>query len=90
MLTVLPRLDPRDMTVIMDSTSIDHSTSDQDSQCGELLKMFPIILDSRDMSKEEESNRPSNLIKFLTQSRLCIPYPIPFTSTATEVVHTSN
>jgi hypothetical protein len=32
MLTKLPRLDQRDMTVNMDSTSIDHYSSDQDSQ----------------------------------------------------------
>jgi hypothetical protein len=42
MLTKLPRLDQRDMIKSMDSTSIEHSTSDQDSQCGELVKMYQI------------------------------------------------
>jgi hypothetical protein len=74
----------------MDSTSIDHSTSDQDFQCGELLKMFLIILDSRDMSKEERDNKPSNLIEFLRLSSLSIPNPIHSTSTVTEMVPTSN
>jgi hypothetical protein len=32
MLTKHPRLDPRDMTVNMDSISIDHCSGDQDSQ----------------------------------------------------------
>jgi hypothetical protein len=42
MLTQLRKKDPRDMIKSMDSTSIEHSTSDQDSQCGELVKMYQI------------------------------------------------
>jgi hypothetical protein len=42
MLTNIPRLEQVDMTENMDSISIEHSTSDQDFQCGELLKMYPI------------------------------------------------
>jgi hypothetical protein len=79
-----------DMIKSMDSISIEHSSSDQDSQCGELLKMYPITLDSRDITMEEEDNKHSNLIECLTLSSLSIPNPIPFTSTVTEVVHTSN
>jgi hypothetical protein len=89
-LTKLPRKEPRDMTENMDSTSIDHSTSDQDFQCGELLIMFPTILDSEDMSKAEEDIKPSNLTECLTLSNLSTPNPTHFTSTVTEVVHTSN
>jgi hypothetical protein len=74
----------------MGSISIEHSTSDQDSQCGELLIMFPIILDSEDMSKAEEDIKHSNLIECLTQSSLSIPNPIQSISTVTEMVHTSN
>jgi hypothetical protein len=55
-----------------------------------LLIMFQIILDLEDMSKAEESIKPSNLIKCLTLSSLCTPNPTPFTSTVTEVAHTSN
>jgi hypothetical protein len=73
-----------------DSISIDHSTSDQECQCGELLIMFPIILDSEDMSKVENDIKHSNLIECLTLSSLSIPNPIHFTSTVTEVDHTSN
>jgi len=80
----------KDMIESMDSTSIEHSTSDQDFQCGELLIMYPTILDSEDMSKAEEDIKPSNLIEFLTPSNLSIPNPIHFTSTAMEMVHTSN
>jgi hypothetical protein len=87
----------KDMIESMDSTSIDHSTLDQDSQCGELLIMFPTILDLEDMSKaeeditiQEEDNKPSNSIRYLTLSSLCTPNPIHSISTATEVVHTSN
>jgi hypothetical protein len=90
MLTKLQRLDQRDMTVNMDSISIEHSTSDQECQCGELLIMFQIILDSEDMSRAEEDIKPSNLIECLTQSSLSIPNPTHFTSTVTEMVHTSN
>jgi hypothetical protein len=90
MLTKLLRLDQRDMTVNMDSTSIDHSTSDQECQCGELPKMFQTILDLEDMSLEEESIKPSHLIECPTLSSLSTPNPIHSTSTVTEVVHTSN
>jgi hypothetical protein len=79
-----------DMIKNMDSISIDHSTSDQDFQCGELLKMFPTILDSRDMSLEERDNKHSHLIECLTLSSLSIPNPTHFTSTVTEMVHTFN
>jgi len=80
----------RDMIENMDSTSTEHSTSDQDFQCGELLKMFLTILDSENITVEEEDNKPSNLIECLTQSNLSIPNPIHSTSTAMEMVHTSN
>jgi hypothetical protein len=42
MLTRPPRLDPRDMTVDLDSISIDHSSGDQDFHLEELLKMYQI------------------------------------------------
>jgi hypothetical protein len=90
MLTQQRKKDQVDGIKSMDSTSIDHSTSDQECQCGELLKMFPIILDLEDMSLEEESNKPSHLIECLTLSSLSIPNPIHSISTVTEVVHTSN
>jgi hypothetical protein len=45
MLTNLPRKEPRDMIVNTDSISIEHSTSDQDFQCGELQIIILIILD---------------------------------------------
>jgi hypothetical protein len=80
----------KDMTEIMDSISIEPSTSDQECQCGELLIMYPTILDSRDMSLEERDIKPSNSIKCLTQSSLNIPNPTHSTSTVTEVAHTSN
>jgi hypothetical protein len=90
MLTNIPRLEQVDGIKNMDSISIDHSTSDQECQCGELLIMFQIILDSEDMSKVENGIKPSHLIECLTQSNLSTPNPIHFTSTATEVAHTSN
>jgi hypothetical protein len=49
-LTKHPKKDLLDMTENTDSISIEHSTSDQDSQCGELLKLFPTISDSEDIT----------------------------------------
>jgi hypothetical protein len=59
----LSRKELRDMIKNTDSTSIEHSSSDQDFQCGELLKMCLIILDSEDIPIQEEDNKPSNSIK---------------------------
>jgi hypothetical protein len=37
-------LQPRDLTKILDSISTDHSTLDQDFQCGELLSALEPIM----------------------------------------------
>jgi hypothetical protein len=53
----LSRKELLDMTKNSDSISTEHSTSDQDSQCGELLKMSPITLDLEDSTIQEEDNK---------------------------------
>jgi hypothetical protein len=50
MLTKPRRFQPRASTLTSDSTSIDHSISDQDFQWRELLKLIPTTISgSRDM-----------------------------------------
>jgi hypothetical protein len=88
-LTKLPRRDPRDLTVNTDSTSIDHSTSDQDSQCGELLKLFLTTLDSEDSTFQEEDNKLGSLTESRIPSSLNTLNPTPFTWLATAVIPTS-
>jgi hypothetical protein len=78
-LTKHPKKDHLDMTENTDSISIEHSTSDQDSQCGELLKLFPTISDSEDSTKEEEDNKLGSLIEFRIPSSQNTLNHTPFT-----------
>jgi hypothetical protein len=73
------RREDLDSTENTDSTSTEHSTSDQDSQCGELLKMFPTTLDSEDSTMEEEDNKLGSSIEFRIPSSLNTPNLTPFT-----------
>jgi hypothetical protein len=54
----------------MDSISTDFSTSDLDFQCGELLQLSELILNSRDITKEEIDTRHGNSIEYRTLSSL--------------------
>jgi hypothetical protein len=56
-LTKHPRRDQVDSIKSMDCTSIDHSSSDPDSQCRELLNSFHGMPNLRDITKVEEINR---------------------------------
>jgi hypothetical protein len=69
----LSRKELRDMTVSMDSISIDSSTSDQDSQCKELLQLSILILNSRDITNQEEDTRLGNSIESPILSNLTTP-----------------
>jgi hypothetical protein len=75
----LSRKELLDLTKNTDSTSTEHSTSDQDSQCGELLKMFQTISDSEDSTMEEEDNKLGSSIEFRIPSSLNTPNHTPFT-----------
>jgi hypothetical protein len=88
-LTKQERKDHQDMTVDTDSTSIEHSTSDQDSQCKELLKLFPTISDSEDITIQEEDNKLGNSTESRIPSSQNTPNPTPFTWQATTVTPTS-
>jgi hypothetical protein len=89
-LTKLPRKDHLDMTVNTDSTSTELSTSDQDSQCGELLKLSPTISDSEDITTEEEDSKLGSSIEFRIPSSLNTPDPTQSTWLATIVILTSD
>jgi hypothetical protein len=78
-LTKLPRKEEVDSTLNTDSTSTELSISDQDSQCGELLKMSPTILDSEDSIIQEEDNKLGSSIEFRIPSSLNTPNHTPFT-----------
>jgi hypothetical protein len=75
----LSRKELLDLTKNSDSISIEHSTSDQDSQCGELLKMSPTISDSEDSTTEEEDNKLGSLIEFRIPSSQNTLNHTPFT-----------
>jgi hypothetical protein len=68
-LTNLPRKDQVDSTKNMDCTSTDHSSSDPDFQCRELLNLFHGMLDSEDTIKEEEINRLGDSTEYRTPSK---------------------
>jgi hypothetical protein len=89
MLTKLLRREDLDSTESTDSISIEHSTSDQDSQCGELLKLFLTILDSEDIMPEERDNKLGSSIEFRIPSSLNTLDHTPFTLQATIVTPTS-
>jgi hypothetical protein len=86
MLTNHPRKDPRDMIKNTDSTLTEHSTSDQDSQCGELLKMSLTISDSEDSTTQEEDNKLGSSIEFRIPSSLNTPSPTQSTWQVTIVI----
>jgi hypothetical protein len=79
MLTNPRRKEPLDTIENTDSISTEHSTSDLDSQCGELLKLFLTILDSEDITFQERDNKLGSSIEFRIPSSLNIPNPTPFT-----------
>jgi hypothetical protein len=68
-LTNLPRKDQVDSIKNMDCTSTDHSSSDLDFQCRELLNLFHGMLDSEDTIKEEEINRLGDSTEYRIPSK---------------------
>jgi hypothetical protein len=70
-----PRRELLDMIKNTDSISTEHSTSDLDFQCGELLKMSPTISDLEDSTKEEEDNKLGSLTESRIPSSLNITEP---------------
>jgi hypothetical protein len=66
----LSRKELRDMTVSMDSISIDSSTSDQDFHSGELLPLLVLILNSRDTMLQERDTSNGNSIEYPILSSL--------------------
>jgi hypothetical protein len=86
----LPRKELLDLIENMDSISTEHSTSDQDSQCGELLKMSLTILDSEDITKEERDNKLGSSTESRIPSSLNTPDPTQSTWQATTVIPTSD
>jgi hypothetical protein len=79
----------RDMIENTDSISTEHSTSDQDFQCGELLKLFLTILDSEDTTFQEEDNKLGSSIEYRIPSSLNTPNPTQSTWQATTAIPTS-
>jgi hypothetical protein len=73
----------------MDSISTDFSTSDQDSQCKELLKLSLTILDSEDSTIQEEDNKLGSSTEFRIPSSLNTLNPIQSTWQATIAIPTS-
>jgi hypothetical protein len=60
--TNIPRSNQRVTTPSSDSISVDHSTSDQECQCKELLNVLATpILDIRDMPRVERHNNGSSM-----------------------------
>jgi hypothetical protein len=90
MLTKLRRKEEVDSTLNMVSISTEHSTSDQDSQCGELLKMSPIISDLEDITSEERDNKLGSSIESRIPSSQNTPNPTQSTWQATTVILTSD
>jgi hypothetical protein len=68
-LTKQPRKEHQDSIKSMDCTSTDHSSSDPDFQCRELLSLFHGMLDLEDTIKEEESNKPGDSTEYRTPSK---------------------
>jgi hypothetical protein len=89
MLTNQRRRDHLDSTKNTDSTSTDCSTSDQDSQCKELLKLFLTILDSEDITLQEEDNKLGSSTESRIPSSLTTLDPTQSTWQATIVTPTS-
>jgi hypothetical protein len=77
---------PVDSIESMDFTSTDHSSSDQDSQCKELLKLSLTILDSEDITIQEEDNKLGSSIESRIPSSQNTPNLTPFTWQATTVI----
>jgi hypothetical protein len=73
MLTKQRRKELLDGITNTDSTSTDCSTSDQDFQCGELLKLTQAMFKSEDTTKEEDDNRHGNSIESPILSSLTTP-----------------
>ena len=69
----LPRRELRAMIENTDSISIDSSTSDQDFHSGELLQLSVLILNSRDITNQEEDIKLGNSIESPILSNLIIP-----------------
>jgi hypothetical protein len=69
----LPRRKLRAMIENTDSISIDSSTSDQEFHSGELLKLSVLILNSRDITNQEEDTKLGNSIEYPTLSNLITP-----------------
>jgi hypothetical protein len=59
----------------MDCTLTDHSSSDQECQCGELLKLLDLMLDSEDITAAEEDNKLGSLTESRIPSSLNITEP---------------
>jgi hypothetical protein len=90
MLTKLPRKEHLDTIKNTDSTSTEHSTSDQDSQCGELLKMSPTTLDSEDITFQERDNKLGSSIESRIPSSQNTLDPTQSTWQATTAIPTSD
>jgi hypothetical protein len=88
MLTQLRRKQLRAMTLSMDSILIDSCTSDQDSQCKELLMLIQPMLDLEDTVLEQRDNSNGNSIESRTLSSLTTPEATQCLSNPTEMVHT--
>jgi hypothetical protein len=84
-----PRREDLDSIKNTDSTSTDCSTSDQDSQCRELLKLFLTILDSEDTTQEERDNKLGSSIESRIPSSLTTLDHTQSTWQATTVIPTS-
>jgi hypothetical protein len=69
MLTSTKRKKERDITETTDSISPDHSTSDQECQCKELLRESEVMLDSEDGERTKNNNNSSSIL-LLRQSSL--------------------
>jgi hypothetical protein len=87
--TKLPRKEDLDSIENMDSISTEHSTSDLDSQCGELLKLFLTTLDSEDSTTQEEDNKLGSSTESRIPSSQNTPNPTQSTWQATTAIPTS-
>jgi hypothetical protein len=85
----LERTEPRVTTTNGASISADHSTSDQDSQCKELPKLYLTILDSEDITFQERDNKLGNSIESPIPSSLTTPDHTQSTWQATTAIPTS-
>jgi hypothetical protein len=88
-LTNQRRKEHLDMIKNTDSTSTDYSTSDQDSQCKELPKLFLTILDSEDIPFQERDNKLGSSIESRIPLSLTTPDHTQSTWQATTAIPTS-